>query len=132
MCAMKLMSLILASALVASAAAAKPALRDTVIDDALLSVGLADEIRKACPDISARMVRAVRTLNEIKQQALDLGYSQAEIDAYRRSDAEKERLRARGAERLAAEGVTPDDTDSFCAFGRREMEKGTAVGVLLR
>ncbi|MEM8579471.1 MAG: DUF5333 domain-containing protein [Pseudomonadota bacterium] len=116
----------------ASAAAAKPPLRDTVIDDALLSIGLADEIRKTCPDISARMVRALRTINGLKDQAIALGYSEAEIDAYRKSEAEKARLRARGAARLKAEGVAPGDKEAFCAFGRREIEKGSQIGVLLR
>ncbi|MEO0939640.1 MAG: DUF5333 domain-containing protein [Pseudomonadota bacterium] len=126
------MSLILASALVASSAAAKPHLRDTPIDDAILSMGLADQIRKECPDISARMVKALRAAHGLKDQALALGYSEAEIDAYRKSATEKARLRAAGEARLAAEGVTPGDAQSYCAFGRREIEQQTPIGVLLR
>ena len=107
MCAKTIMSLILASALMASAAAAKPPLRDTVIDDALLSIGLADEIRKTCPDISARMVRALRTINGLKDQAMALGYSEAEIDAYRKSEqSAQERYR-----RTRDRGRRGDDPD---------------------
>ena len=45
--------------LMATAATANPPLRDVpAIDDALLDLGIADEIRKNCPDISARLIRA--------------------------------------------------------------------------
>lgn len=132
MCAKKLMSLTLATVMVASGAAAKPHLRDTVIDDTLLAIGLADQIRKTCPSISARIFRALGVINGLKDQAREMGYSDAEIDAYRNSDAEKARLRAAGEARLAGEGVTPGDAASYCAFGRREIEKQTPIGVLLR
>ena len=57
----------LSVAILASPVAAKPPLRDVPeIDDALLDLGIADIIRKQCPTISARMLKAigyVRNLN---------------------------------------------------------------------
>ncbi len=130
--ATKVISLILATALLTSAAGAKPPLRETEIDSALLSVGLADEIRKSCPDISARLIRALSTLRAIKARALALGYSEREIDAYRSSPEEKARIRALGEQRLEAEGVRAGQPESYCDFGRREIAKKSQIGELLR
>ena len=58
-------------ALMASPVAAKPPLRDVpAVDDALLDLGLADRIRKECPDISARMIRALSYLNNVHNLSL--------------------------------------------------------------
>ncbi|QBF31345.1 hypothetical protein CFI11_08950 [Thalassococcus sp. S3] len=126
--------LILAAAVTtAGAAAAKPPLRDVArIDDGLLYVALANEIRKGCDAISPRFGRALSTLRAIQQHALDLGYSQAEIDAYTNSDTEKDRMRARGARYYAANGVDPTKPDDLCALGRAEIARNSAIGVLLR
>ena len=117
---------------IASPAAANPPLRETAIDDGLLAVGLADQIRKSCPEISARMFVAVRYVMGLRQQARDLGYSDADITAYRRSDAEKARLRAKGAAYLAANGVVENRPETYCALGREEIENESQIGALLR
>lgn len=120
-------------ALMATSVAAKPPLRDVpAVDDALLDLGLADRIRKECPDISARMLRALGYLNNIQQTAKSLGYSDAEIDAYRKSDAEKARMKARGAAYLKANGVDTSDPQSYCTLGRAEIQKSSRIGSLLR
>jgi hypothetical protein len=124
---------VVSMALLAGPVAAKPPLRDVAaVDDALLVLGLADRIRKECPDISARMFRALGYLNNIQQTAKSLGYSDAEIDAYRKSDAEKARMKARGAAYLKANGVDTSDPQSYCTLGRAEIQKSSRIGSLLR
>ncbi|UOA27629.1 DUF5333 domain-containing protein [Pseudosulfitobacter sp. DSM 107133] len=120
------------SAATATSAGAKPHLRDTPIDDGLLAVGLADEIRSGCPDISARMLKALGYLSGLKSQAHAMGYSDAEIDAYRKSGTEKARLKSRGAAYLAANGVVVGQPETYCALGRKEIEKSSQIGSLLR
>ncbi len=134
---MRLTTLVLGATIALSmatttAAVAKPHLRDTPIDDGLLALGLADEIRSACPNISARMIRALGYLNGLKSQAHALGYTDAEIDAYRKSDTEKARLKKRGKAYLAANGVVVGQPETYCALGRNEIEKSSQIGSLLR
>lgn len=120
-------------ALLASPVAAKSPLRDVAaVDGALLDLGLADKIRKECPDISTRMIRAISYLNNIQQTARSLGYTDAEIDAYRKSPEEKARMKARGAAYLEANGVDTSDPQSYCTLGRAEIQKSSRIGSLLR
>ncbi|KZY05689.1 MULTISPECIES: DUF5333 domain-containing protein [unclassified Sulfitobacter] len=120
-------------ALLAAPVAAKPPLRDVpAIDDALLDLGIADRIRKNCPDISARMLTAIGYLYGLKDKARDLGYSDAEIEAYVDSDAEKARMKARGAAFFKARGVDTSDPQSYCALGRAEIQKSSRIGSLLK
>ncbi len=120
-------------ALMASPVAAKPPLRDVpAVDDALLDLGIADRIRKTCPTISARMLKAVSYVWDLKAQARALGYSEAEIDAYVDSEAEKDRMRARGRAFFKAKGVDTSDPQSYCALGRAEIQKSSRIGSLLR
>lgn len=128
---------VIAPAVVASfivvAAEAKPALRDVpAIDGALLAVGLADEIRKQCPNISPRYIKALRFVSGLRDKARDMGYTEAEIDAYRKSPAEKARLKAQGYSYLAANGVTVGNPQSYCTLGRAEIEKSSQIGTLLK
>ncbi len=76
--------LVLAAVLMtAGATAAKPPLRDVAqVDDAVFDVAIADTIRKNCPDIAPRMIRAYALYRETRQLALSLGYTDAEIEAY--------------------------------------------------
>ncbi len=113
--------------------AAKPALRDVPsVDDGLFAVGVADIIRKGCPDISARLFRAVQYLRSLEAQARSLGYTNDEIDAHLDSDEEKERLRARSRVYFEQHGVNAGDTASLCTLGRKEIAAGSAIGKLLR
>lgn len=130
---MRAMTIAFTLALAASAASAKPPLRDVpAIDGTILAVGIADEIRKNCPDISARMIRAVSLVGGLKGKARSLGYTDAEIDAYRESDAEKARLKAQRDAYLTAGGVRAGAPETYCALGRAEIEKGGQIGALLR
>jgi hypothetical protein len=124
---------LMAAGILASPVHAKPPLREVAaIDDALLDLGIADRIRKQCPDISARMLQALSYLNNVQSQARALGYTDAEIKAYTRSDAEKNRMKARGAAFFEARGVDTSDPQSYCALGRAEIQKSSRIGSLLR
>lgn len=126
-----LMALILS--LYAGTLSAKPHMRDVPdIDGTLLAVGIADEIRKNCPDISARMFKALNVIRGVGDHARALGYSEEEIDAYRKSDAEKNRLKAERKEYLNAAGVVMNAPDTYCLLGRTEIKKGGQIGALLR
>ncbi|WP_300031283.1 DUF5333 domain-containing protein [uncultured Roseobacter sp.] len=112
--------------------AARPALRDVpVIDDGLYAVGLADTVRKACPEISARFFRALGFLQDLRAEAESRGYTRAEVEAHLNSDAEKNRLRARAAQQMNELGFA-QDTAGYCAMGRHEIASGSAAGRLLR
>ncbi len=130
---MRAMTTALILSLTAGTVSAKPHLRDVAeIDDTILAVGIADEIRKNCPDISARVFQAYRIVTGLKTTARNLGYSDEEIDAYRKSDAEKARLKREGNSYLAQQGVKAGDPASYCAAGRDEIKKGGQIGALLR
>ena len=119
--------------LIAAPVAAKPPLRDVpAIDDALLDLGIADRIRKECPSISARMLKAMSYVHNLEKQAKSMGYSSTEIEAYTDSDAEKARMRAKGAAFFKAKGVDTSDPQSYCVLGNAEIQKGSRIGSLLR
>lgn len=128
-----LVSVLVCAAVLSGPAVAKTPLRDVPqIDDALLDLGIADRVRRNCPTISARMLKAINFVWNLKAQARDLGYSDAEIEAYIDSDAEKDRMRARGAAFFAARGVDTSDPQSYCALGLEEIQKSSRIGSLLK
>ena len=124
---------ILTIALSAGAVAAKHPIRDVkVIDNAVFHVAVADRIRKKCPDIAPRIVKALSLYRATRATAKAMGYTDAEIKAYGDSDAEKSRMRAKGEAYLKAQGVVASDPQSYCAVGRKEIQKASRIGSLLR
>ena len=120
-------------AVTAGAAWAKPPLRDVrVVDDAVFDVAVADKIRKQCPEISARVVKALSLYRSVRKTARNMGYSDDEIEAYGDSKTEKERMRAKGEAYLRAQGVVAGNAQSYCAVGRKEIQKASRIGSLLR
>jgi hypothetical protein len=110
----------------------KPALRDVpALDNGLFTLGLADQIRKTCPTISARMFVALGAYSDLRQTAKDMGYTRAEVEAHLDSDAEKDRLRARARSYFEEKGLRPDPA-GHCALGKMEIAAGSDVGRLLR
>ena len=117
----------------AGAALAKPPLRDVPeIDDYVYYTLVAYEIGEQCPTISARKLKGISDLWALGRKAKAMGYTEAEIKAYVRSDAEKARMVKRGEAYMKTKGVTYDDPETFCALGRAEIEKNSAIGVYLR
>ncbi len=114
-------------------AEAKPPLREVKeIDNELYYIAIANEISEYCPSISGRRLKAIGVMWGLKSKANSLGYSDDEIRAYVDSDAEKDRMRAKGEAYLAQNGVTYENPNSFCTLGRKEIERNSAIGVYLR
>ncbi|MEY1555061.1 DUF5333 domain-containing protein [Yoonia sp. R2331] len=123
----------LAIVTVAGASSAKPALKDVAyVREGIIAAGIAYEISEECGDISARLFRGLSFLNGLKSHARDLGYTEAEIDAYIDDKAEKNRLEGIARARLADLGAVPGNAQSHCTVGRAEIAKGSAIGRLLR
>ncbi|MDW3222280.1 MAG: DUF5333 domain-containing protein [Paracoccaceae bacterium] len=101
------------------------------IDDGLFVIGLADQIRKNCPNISPRVFKALGALQDLNNQAMAMGYTKAEIDAHVESDVEKDRLRARARQYMAEQGLELDEA-GYCALGKSEIERNSTIGALLR
>ncbi|MFK7743466.1 MAG: DUF5333 domain-containing protein [Roseobacter sp.] len=118
--------------LMGAAGAQQVSLRDVPqIDNGLFVVGLADQIRKRCPVISARFFRAINYLRTLEKEARALGYSEAEVTRHLESDAEKNRLRARAKVYMTDRGYGQNET-GYCALGRAEIAQETNIGALLR
>ena len=127
------MMLIAGLVVAAGAAQAKQDLKDVPsVWNGLLNIGIANEIREICPSISARMVRAALRLNSIQNEAEGMGYTQAEIDAFRKSEANKAAMRAEGETYMKNNGVVKGDAETYCALGRAEIAKSSQIGRLLR
>ncbi len=117
----------------AAPVAAKPPLRDVAeIDNGLMAIAIADEIRKSCDDIQPRMIRAMSQINSLEKKARALGYSKDEIDDYVTSKSEKARMRKKAENWLASKGVNAKDRGSLCQFGRGEIARGGPIGYFLR
>lgn len=127
-----MVALVLSISLGAGAMAQQLNLRDVPqIDDGLFVVGIADQIRKKCPTISARFFRALGYLRDLEAQARALGYSEAEVERHLKSDVEKDRLRARAVKYMNARGYGQDES-GYCALGRSEIAQNSEIGALLR
>jgi len=128
-----LLALSVCAAAPIAAAEAKPHLRDVPeIEHTLFTVALANEVDKKCDSISGRRLKGFNVLFQLRRRANELGYSDAEIRAYVESDSEKDRMRAKGYEYLTSNGVKKNDPETFCAFGRAEIAKSSAIGALLK
>lgn len=102
------------------------------IDDGLMAIAIADEIRQNCDDINARMIRAYQQIKALENRAKALGYSDDEIDDYVNSSAEKKRMRKKAETWLASKGVAASDEKALCKFGRDDISRGGPVGFFLR
>lgn len=128
-----LIAFLLFSFATGTAALAKPPLREVAaIDDAVMAVAIADEIRKSCDGISPRLIRAYSALNNLKAMAQARGYSAEEVEAYVTSKDEKARMKAKAEAFLQSNGVSPGDRSALCAFGRDQISAQSEIGKLLR
>jgi Family of unknown function (DUF5333) len=126
-------TLVALPASIPAAAQAKPPLREvSEIDNELYYIAIANEIAEICNDISGRRMKAIGVMWRLRSKANKLGYSDDEIRAYVESDTEKDRMRAKGESYLAANGAKYGQPETFCALGRAEINKNSAIGVYLR
>lgn len=131
---MRLFTVVTVAALMAgSVAAARPALRDVKeIDEQMLRVGIALVISEQCNTILARKIKGITFLWTIKRRANELGYSDDEINAYRKSPVEKDRIRANGEAYVKSKGLNPKSATDLCTLGKAEIAKGSVIGSLLK
>lgn len=114
------------------AAAAQSLAQDPTVRQGFYAIGLADEVRKNCPSIAPRLVRAYTFLKSLESYALESGYTQDDIEALKDNDAARSQLEEQIEADLAARGATPGNAAGYCQVGREEMARGTAAGRLLR
>lgn len=125
-------------ALIALAALAVPALakvplnQNQHITDSLVAGRVADVIRSTCPSISARMFTALSGLEDLKQYAIDQGYTETEVKAFLKDKTEKARIKGLATDYLAKAGAVEGDVESYCVVGRDEIARKTLTGSLLR
>jgi uncharacterized protein DUF5333 len=111
----------------------RPPLREVAqIDNELYYIAIASEIDKVCDDINGRRLKAISVMWGLRSQANKLGYSDDEIRSYVESKSEQDRMRKKGEAYLAARGVSYDQPETFCALGRAEIARNSAIGVYLR
>ncbi|WP_299350063.1 DUF5333 domain-containing protein [uncultured Shimia sp.] len=129
-----MMPIVLAATVFAgAAAAAKPPLSEVAeVEDKLLAAAVGWEISEVCEEISARKLKALGEAWELKARANELGYSNAEIKEHVESKAQKKRMRAKGEAYLKSQGAIYGQPETFCAVGRAEIAKNSAIGALLR
>ena len=113
------------------AGALEPLAQEKYINDRLIAARIADRIRRECPSIDARMIYAFMQARELKKYARGKGYSEAQIDAFLDSRADKDRIYAVAEDYMDRNGVTAGDAESFCRLGREEIARGTVTGSLL-
>ena len=117
----------------AGAGAAQTALHDDpTVRQGFYAIGLADEVRRNCPQISPRLVRAYTFLKSLESYALNAGYTDADIDALRENDAEKDKLEGQIRADLAKRGASAGNAAGYCKVGREEIARGTQAGRLLK
>lgn len=123
---------------VAVALAASPALaqeplnKDARVTESLVAVRVGDTIRNTCPSISAKMFTVLSKWNELKSYLRAKGYTEDEVEAFRKNKVEKARIKGLAADYLKAAGAVEGDVESYCKVGRDEIAKGTLAGSLLR
>ena len=106
--------------------------KEVAINDGLITISMADTIRNACPDISARLIEAFIYLKSLESEALKLGYNNYEIKAFINDAEEKDRILDLAEVRLKKIGVLPDQPRTYCTVGLAEIQIGSAIGKLLK
>lgn len=130
---MKLIPLTIAALMIAAPAfALVPIQQEKTINDTLRSGFVADQIADNCPTIQPRKLRALNELLKLRDYALRLGYSAAEVRAFVENKSEKARGKREAAAWLAAKGAVPGKPAAYCAAGEAEIARGSLVGYLLR
>ena len=130
---MKKIAVISMALLTANPAVAKVPLHENpTVVNGFYTLGLADELRKNCDDLSPRWLRAYNYLKALEKFARKAGYSDAQIEELTDNRAEKEKLRVRIRADLKKRGASPENPEGYCTVGREEIAKGSAAGRLLR
>lgn len=102
------------------------------VNEGLAIIAAADMIRKTCPEIDARWMRAYGYMRSLKRMANEAGFSDDQIEAFVKDKAEKTRVEGIARDWLAAQGAVEGDPQTYCAVGRAEIDRNSQVGVLLK
>ncbi len=102
------------------------------VSEGIIATGIAYEIGRVCPSLTARVLAGIFFLYELQSHAYDLGYSKAEVDGYINDKDEKLRLEAIARERLVVMGAVVDQPETYCRVGRQEIALESQIGKLLR
>lgn len=126
------LALALLSGPMLSQASAREALnQNAYINDRLVQARVADVLRRGCPTIDARLIRAFSEARALKRYATQQGYTDDEIDAFLDDRAERQRIYALADRYMVANGVVNGQPDTFCRLGRDEIARQTVAGSLL-
>ena len=118
---------------IAAPVAAQTPLKDQPsVRNGIIYVGMAYELSQKCSSLHARTFRGIGYLQSLKNTASELGYSDAEIDAYVNDRSEKRRLEGIARAQLEALGVVEGQEATYCEVGRAQIAADTRVGWLLR
>jgi hypothetical protein len=129
---MKLVTLVILAALAGGAEARVQLKDDVTIENGLKTVAIGKMLYKGCDRISPRRIKAFAFARSLQLRARELGYSDAEIDAYLDSDTDKGRVKSKARAYLAAKGVDFANPATLCVVGAAEIKEQTAVGRFLR
>jgi hypothetical protein len=102
------------------------------INRRLVEMSVADEIRKRCDSISARLFAGLGLMMTLRSEARERGYTATEIEDYVTDKEQKRKIRARADAYIRAHGAEPNDGPSLCALGQSEIAKQSQIGALLR
>ena len=118
-------------ALGAPAAALPPLSQEAHVNDSLIQARVADVLRRGCPSLDARMIRAFNEARKLKRYALDQGYSETQIDAFLDNREERQRIYREADRYMVENGVVNGQPETFCQLGRQEIARKTIAGSLL-
>lgn len=113
------------------AAAQEPLSQEHHINDSLVQARVADMLRRGCPTLDARMIRAFSEARKLKRYALDQGYSEAEIDAFLDDREQRQRIYREADRYMVGNGVVNGQPQTFCRLGQQEIARKTIAGSLL-
>jgi hypothetical protein len=102
------------------------------INTGLRDLMIADQLRIACPTLSARMIKGWSFARSLESDARAMGYSKEEIADFVESKADRRRIEGNAAAYMKANGVISGQTETYCALGREEIAKASQIGALLR
>ena len=109
-----------------AAAAQTPLLDDQTLRSGYHAFTLADELRRHCPTMTLRLVRAHSFVRDLEQKAAGAGFAGPDIAAA--SAILRDEVRSE----LSSRGAQPGNSAGFCTVGREEMARGTEAGRLLQ
>ena len=104
---------------------------DRIIDDGLTLVAIGRYLDKSCADIGPKYLKSYGFARSLQRRARELGYSDAEIEAFLDDDNEKARVKAQARAYLEAQGANFDEPATLCKVGRNEIANQTPVGKFL-